>query len=130
MNLLNVTASKEDALFTYLNTPDPSLKKTAESFQLPSTTSSLVEPPTNDTDSELSTYSDQISPTPTYISLEMIPSTLNADKDAEIDAENGNLYLPNETQILSCEYLNKSTTDAIQNGLFLFVYICIYFINL
>ncbi|CAL1683924.1 unnamed protein product [Lasius platythorax] len=115
VNLLNVTASKEDVLFTYLNTPDPSPKKTAESFQLSSTTSSLVEPPTNDTDSELSTYSDQISPTPTYISLEMIPSTLNADKDAEIDAENGNLHLPNETQILSCEYLNKSTTDAIQN---------------
>ncbi|KMQ85061.1 golgin subfamily a member 5-like protein [Lasius niger] len=115
VNLLNVTASKEDVLFTYLNTPDPSPKKTAESFQLPSTTSSLVEPPTNDTDSELSTYSDQISPTPTYISLEMIPSTLNADKDAEIDAENGDLHLPNETQILSCEYLNKSTTDAIQN---------------
>ncbi|XP_029178030.1 golgin-84 isoform X1 [Nylanderia fulva] len=112
MNLLN--ASKEDALFTYLNTPDPSPKRIAPSFQLPSTASSLVEHSTNDTDSEVSTYSDQISPPPTYISLEMVPNALN-DKNAETDAENGTLYLPDKTQILNCEYLSKSTSDTIQS---------------
>lgn len=113
MSVNPLNASKEDALFTYLNTPDPSPKRTAESFQLPSTTSSLVEHLTNDTDSEVSTYSDQISPTPTYISLEMVPNA-SSDKDAETDVENGNLYLLDETQILNCEYLNKST-DTTQN---------------
>ncbi|GAB1860836.1 Golgin subfamily A member 5 [Camponotus japonicus] len=114
VNLLNVTASKEDALFTYLNTPDPSPKKIAESFNLSKTTS-LVEHPTNDTDSELSTHSDQISPI--HTSLEMVRNALD-DKDAEnenIDAENENLCLSSETQMLNCEYLTKPITDALQN---------------
>lgn len=122
VNLLNVTASKEDVLFTYLNTPDPSPKKIAESFNLSKTTS-LVEHPTNDTDSELSTHSDQISPI--HTSLEMVRNALD-DKDAEnenIDAENENLCLSSETQMLNCEYLTKPITDALQNGIFLFVHI-------
>ncbi|XP_070152508.1 uncharacterized protein [Polyergus mexicanus] len=53
VNLLNITASKEDA-FTYLNTPDPSPKRIEESINLPTTTSLLAEHPTNDTHSELS----------------------------------------------------------------------------
>lgn len=119
VNVLNVTASKEDALFTYLNTPEPSPKRIAESINLPTTTSLLVEHPTNDIDLELSTHSDQI---PTHTSLEMIPNALD-NKDVEIDTENANLYLSNETQILNSEYLTKPTTDAIQNGIFLFVYV-------
>ncbi|XP_050454420.1 golgin-84 isoform X2 [Cataglyphis hispanica] len=111
VNVLNVTASKEDALFTYLNTPEPSPKRIAESINLPATTSLLVEHPTNEIDSELSTHSDQI---PTHTSLEMIPNALD-NKDVEIDTENANLYLSNETQILNSEYLTKPTTDAIQN---------------
>jgi len=117
-----MTASKEDVLFTYLNTPDPSPKKIAESFNLSKTTS-LVEHPTNDTDSELSTHSDQISPI--HTSLEMVRNALD-DKDAEnenIDAENENLCLSSETQMLNCEYLTKPITDALQNGIFLFVHI-------
>ncbi|XP_025268182.1 golgin-84 isoform X1 [Camponotus floridanus] len=113
VNLLNVTASKEDVLFTYLNTPDPSPKKIAESFNLSKT--SLVDHPTNDTDSELSTHSDQISPI--HTSLEMVPNALE-DKDAEnenIGAENENLCLSSETQMLNCEYLTKPITDALQN---------------
>lgn len=112
MSVNPLNASKEDALFTYLNTPDPSPKRTAESFQLPSSTSSLVEHPTNDTDSKVSTYSDQISPTPTYISLEMLPNALS---NAETDVENRNLYLSDETQILNYEYLSKTTIDTTQN---------------
>lgn len=112
MSVNPLNASKEDALFTYLNTPDPSPKRTAESFQLPSSTSSLVEHPTNDTDSKVSTYSDQISPTPTYISLEMVPNALS---NAETDVENRNLYLSDETQILNYEYLSKTTIDTTQN---------------
>lgn len=112
VNVLNVTASKEDALFTYLNTPDPSPKRIAESINLPTTTSLLVDNPTNDTDSELSTHSDQIIPTHTL--LEMVPNALD-NKDVEIDTQNANLYLSNETQILNSEYLTKPTTDAIQN---------------
>ncbi|XP_029664276.1 golgin-84 [Formica exsecta] len=112
VNVLNVTASKEDALFTYFNTPDPSPKRIAESINLPTTTSLLVDNPTNDTDSELSTHSDQIIPTHTL--LEMVPNALD-NKDVEIDTQNANLYLSNETQILNSEYLTKPTTDAIQN---------------
>lgn len=126
VNLLNITSSKEDVLFTYLNTPDPSPKKIAESFNLSTTTSLLVEHPINDTDSELSTHSDRISD-PIHTSLEMVPNALD-DKDAEnenISAENKNLYLSSETQILNCEYLTKPITDTIQNGIFLFEYIII-----
>lgn len=129
MNLLNVTGPKEDALFTYLNTPDPSPKKT-ESFKSPSTTSSLlVEHPTDDTDSDLSIQSDRISPTPSHISIEMIPNALN-DKDAEINTENANLYLYNEVQTLDCENLDKPTTEFVQNGISSFLrYILIYNIS-
>lgn len=135
VNLLNITSSKEDVLFTYLNTPDSSPKK-IESCNLSTTTSLLVEHPTNDIDSELSTHSDQISSI--YTLLEMVPNALD-DKDAEngnISAENKNLYLSSETQILNCEYLTKPITDTIQNGIFLFVYIilmcniCIVFIHI
>lgn len=115
VNLLNVTSPKEDALFTYLNTPDPSPRRTVESYKSPSTTSSLlVEHPTDDTDSDLSIQSDRISPTPSHVSIEMIPNTLE-DK-AEINMENTNLYPYNEVQTLDCENLEKSTTEAIQNG--------------
>ncbi|XP_071557778.1 golgin subfamily A member 5 [Temnothorax nylanderi] len=115
VNLLNVTAPKEDALFTYLNTPDPSPKRTAESYKSLSTTSSLlVEHPTDDTDSDLSIQSDRISPTPSHVSIEMVPNALD-DKDAEINTENANLYPYNEVQTLDCGNLDKSTTEAIQN---------------
>lgn len=118
VNLLNVTAPKEDALFTYLNTPDPSPKRTAESYKSPSTTSSLlVEHPTDDTDSDLSIQSDRISPTPSHVSIEMVPNDLD-DKDAEINIENANLYPYNEVQALNCGNLNQSTTEAVQNGTF------------
>lgn len=119
VNLLNMAASKEDVLFTYLNTPDPSPKKIAESFDLSKTS---LDHPTNDTDSELSTHSDQISPI--HTSLEMVRNALD-DKDAEnenIAAENENLCLSSETQMLNCEYLTKPITDALQNGIFLFAY--------
>lgn len=116
MNLLNVTTPKEDALFTYLNTPDPSPKRIVESFKSPSTTSSLlVEHPTDDTDSDLSIQSDRISPTPSHVSIEMIPNILD-DKDAEINTENSNFYPNNEIQILDCENLDNTTTETIQNG--------------
>ncbi|EFN87945.1 Golgin subfamily A member 5 [Harpegnathos saltator] len=83
LDLLNVSAPKDDALFTYLNTPEPSPKRTTESLKSPSTTSSLlVEHPTDDTDSELSIHSDRISPTPTHISIDVLD-----DKDAQTDAE-------------------------------------------
>lgn len=121
MNLLNVTIPKEDALFTYLNTPDPSPKKT-ESFKSPSTTSSLlVEHPTDDTDSDLSIQSDRISPTPSHISIEMIPNALD-DKDAEINTENANLYPYNEVQILDCGNLDKPTIETVQNGISSFLH--------
>lgn len=126
VNLLNVTASKEDELFTYLNTPDPSPKKSPESFNLSTTTSSLVEHPINDTNSELSIHSNQISPI--HTSLEMVPNAFD-DNDAEnenIGAENENLCLSNETQSLNCEYLTKPITDALQNGILLFV--CIIYL--
>ncbi|KYN14158.1 PREDICTED: golgin subfamily A member 5 [Trachymyrmex cornetzi] len=114
VNLLNVTTPNEDALFTYLNTPDPSPKRIVESFKSPSTTSSLlVEHPT-DTDSDLSIQSDRISPTPSHVSIEMIPNILN-DKDAEINMENSNLYPSNEVQTLNCENLDNPTTEIIQN---------------
>lgn len=117
VNLLNVAAPKDDALFTYLNTPDPSPKRnlSADSFKSPSTTSSLlVEHPTDDTDSDLSIQSDRISPTPSHVSIEMIPNALD-DKDAEINGENANLYLYNEVQTLDCENLDNPTTEATQN---------------
>ncbi|XP_011168566.2 golgin-84 isoform X1 [Solenopsis invicta] len=116
VNLLNVTAPKEDALFTYLNTPDPSPKRMVESFKSPSTTSSLlVEHPTDDTDSDLSIQSDRISPTPSHVSIEMMPNTLD-DKEAEINMENLNLYSYNsEVQTLEDENLVKPTTEAAQN---------------
>lgn len=118
VNLLNVTAPKEDALFTYLNTPDPSPKRTAESYKSLSTTSSLlVEHPTDDTDSDLSIQSDRISPTPSHVSIEMVSNTLD-DKDTEINIENTNLYSYTEVQTLDCGNLDKSTTEAIQNGTF------------
>jgi len=117
VNLLNVTTPKEDALFTYLNTPDPSPKKT-ESFKSPSTTSSLlVEHPTDDTDSDLSIQSDRISPTPSHVSIEMVPNTLD-DKDAEINMENTNLHSYNEVQTLDYENLDNPTTEVVQNGIF------------
>jgi len=117
VNLLNVTTPKEDALFTYLNTPDPSPKKT-ESFKSPSTTSSLlVEHPTDDTDSDLSIQSDRISPTPSHVSIEMVSNTLD-DKDAEINMENANLHSYNEVEILNYENLDNPTTEAVQNGIF------------
>jgi len=117
VNLLNVTTPKEDALFTYLNTPDPSPKKT-ESFKSPSTTSSLlVEHPTDDTDSDLSIQSDRISPTPSHVSIEMVSNTLD-DKDAEINMENINLHSYNEVQTLDFENLDNPTTEAVQNGIF------------
>lgn len=116
VNLLNVATPKEDALFTYLNTPDQSPKRTVESFKSPSTTSSLlVEHPTDDTDSELSIHSSRASPTPTHMSIEMIPNTLD-DRDAEIDTEeDGNSYLP-EVQTVHYEDLNKAITEVTQNG--------------
>lgn len=117
VNLLNVTTPKEDALFTYLNTPNPSPKRIVESFKSPSTTSSLlVEHPTDDTDSDLSVQSDRVSPTPSHVSIEMIPNILD-DKDPEINMENSNLYPSNEVQILDCENLDNPTTETIQNGI-------------
>ncbi|XP_020299405.1 golgin subfamily A member 5 isoform X2 [Pseudomyrmex gracilis] len=110
VNLLNV-APKEDALFTYLNTPGPSPRKTADSFKSLSTTSSLlVEHPTDDTDSELSIRSDRISPTPTHVSLEMIPNALD---DQVLDVENTNLHPPSEVQILDHE--NLKSMNSTQN---------------
>lgn len=115
VNLLNVTAPKEDALFTYLNTPDPSPKRTAESYKSLSTTSSLlVEHPTDDTDSDLSIQSDRISPTPSHVSIEMVSNTLD-DKDTEINIENTNLYSYTEVQTLDCGNLDKSTTEEHSN---------------
>ncbi|KAG5306995.1 GOGA5 protein, partial [Acromyrmex insinuator] len=115
VNLLNVTTPKEDALFTYLNTPDPSPKRIVESFKSLSTTSSLlVEHPTDDTDSDLSIQSDRISPTPSHVSIEMIPNILD-DKDAEINMENSNLYPSNEMQTLDCENIDNTTIETIQN---------------
>lgn len=114
VNLLNVTAPKEDALFTYLNTPDPSPKRTAESYKSLSTTSSLLVEHPDDTDSDLSIQSDRISPTPSHVSIEMIPNALD-DKDAEINMENANLCSYNEVQTLDYGNLDKSTTEAIQN---------------
>ncbi|XP_012538285.1 golgin subfamily A member 5 isoform X2 [Monomorium pharaonis] len=119
VNLLNVTAPKEDALFTYLNTPNPSPKRIVESFKSPSTTSSLlVEHPTDDTDSDLSIQSDRISPTPSHVSIEMISNALD-DKDTEVNCkfmENANLYSYNgDVQTLDCEDLDKSTIGAAQN---------------
>lgn len=115
LNLLNVAASKDDALFTYLNTPEPSPKRTTESLKSPSTTSSLlVEHPTDDTDSELSIHSDRISPTPTHISIEVLD-----DKDAQIDTENINLSLSNEIHAIDCERIDKQTIEVhAQNGMF------------
>ncbi|XP_032686713.1 golgin subfamily A member 5 isoform X2 [Odontomachus brunneus] len=112
LNLLNVTASKDDALFTYLNTPEPSPKRTTESLKSPSTTSSLlVEHPTDDTDSELSIHSDRISPTPTHISIDVLN-----DKDTQIDAENTNLNLSNDINTLDCEHINKQVIEVhVQN---------------
>lgn len=124
MNLLNVTAPKEDALFTYLNTPDPSPKRTAESYKSLSTTSSLLVEHPDDTDSDLSIQSDRISPTPSHVSIEMIPNALD-DKDAEINMENANLCSYNEVQTLDYGNLDKSTTEAIQNGYFLIFTLCI-----
>lgn len=113
VNLLNVTTPKEDALFTYLNTPDPSPKRTAESYKSLSTTSSLlVEHPTDDTDSDLSIQSDRISPTPSHVSIEMVSNALD-DKDAEINMENLCSYT--EVQTLD---LDKSMIEVISNGIF------------
>jgi len=128
VNLLNVTAPKEDALFTYLNTPDPSPKRTIESLKSPSTTSSLlVEHPTDDTDSELSIHSSRgVSPTPTHTSIEMIPNALD-DRDAEIDTEDANAYLSNEIQTVNYEDMDKATTEVTQNGNFICIY-CYYYI--
>ncbi|KYM94201.1 PREDICTED: golgin subfamily A member 5 [Cyphomyrmex costatus] len=115
VNLLNVTAPKDDALFTYLNTPDPSPKRIVESFKSPSTTSSLlVEHPTDDTDSDLSIQSDRISPTPSHISIEMVPNILD-DKGTELNMENSNLYSNDEVQTLDCENLDNPTTKTTQN---------------
>ncbi|KAL0118860.1 hypothetical protein PUN28_009472 [Cardiocondyla obscurior] len=115
VNLLNVGAPKEDALFTYLNTPDPSPKRMTESYKSPSTTSSLlVEHPTDDTDSDLSIQSGQLSPTPSHVSIEMIPNTLD-NTDAEINVENANLHLYNGTEGQDYEDVSKSTMDSIQN---------------
>ncbi|XP_012222176.1 golgin-84 isoform X1 [Linepithema humile] len=115
VNLLNVTAPKEDALFTYLNTPDLSPKRTVESFKSPSTTSSLlVEHPTDDTDSELSIHSSRASPTPTHMSIEMIPNALD-DRDAEIDTEDGSSYLSNEIQTVHYEDPDKAIPEVTQN---------------
>ncbi|KAL6264822.1 hypothetical protein P5V15_004917 [Pogonomyrmex californicus] len=114
VNLLNITAPKEDALFTYLNTPDPSPKRTIESFKSPSSTSSLlVEHPT-DTDSDLSIQSDR-SPTPPHVSLEMIANASD-DEDTEINVngENINLYPHVETQTLN-DNLNISAVQVVQN---------------
>lgn len=111
VNLLNV-APKEDALFTYLNTPGPSPRKTADPFKSPSTTSSLlVEHPTDDTDSELSIRSDQISSTPTHVSVEMIPNAL--DDQVVENVENTNS--PTEVQILDHE--NLKSMNSTQNGI-------------
>ncbi|XP_011867092.1 PREDICTED: golgin-84 [Vollenhovia emeryi] len=115
VNLLNVAAPNEDALFTYLNTPDPSPKRITESYKSPLTMSSLlVEHPADDTDSDLSIPSDRISPTPSHVSIEMIPNASD-DKDAEINAESANLYPYNEVQTLDCETLDKLTTKTTQN---------------
>lgn len=120
MNLLNVTAPKEDALFTYLNTPDPSPKRMIESFKSPSTTSSLlVEHPTDDTDSELSIHSSRTSPTPTHMSVEMIPNALD---DREIDTEDGNSYLSNKIQTVQYEDLDKAIPEVAQSGNLIFIY--------
>lgn len=122
LNLLNVTASKDDALFTYLNTPEPSPKRTTEFLKSPSTTSSLlVEHPTDDTDSELSIHSDRISPTPTHISIDVLD-----DKDTQVDAENTNLNLSNDISTLNCEHINKQVIEVhVQNGI-LYIYICVF----
>ncbi|XP_014479825.1 PREDICTED: golgin-84 [Dinoponera quadriceps] len=111
LNLLNVTASKDDALFTYLNTPEPSPKRATESLKSPSTTSSLlVEHPT-DTDSELSIHSSRISPAPSHISIDILD-----DKDAQVDAEDTNLSLSNEICTLNCERIDKRAINVhIQN---------------
>ncbi|XP_011154634.1 golgin subfamily A member 5 [Harpegnathos saltator] len=103
LDLLNVSAPKDDALFTYLNTPEPSPKRTTESLKSPSTTSSLlVEHPTDDTDSELSIHSDRISPTPTHISIDVLD-----DKDAQTDAE---------LCTLDCERIDKQAIEVhVQN---------------
>lgn len=112
VNLLNVTP-KEDALFTYLNTPGLSPRKEADSFKSLSTTSSLVvEQPTDDTDSELSIHSDS-SPTPTKVTVEMIPNALH-DQVIETDVGNTNLYLPTEVQMLDHE--NVKSINSMQNG--------------
>lgn len=115
LNLLNVTASKDDALFTYLNTPEPSPKRTTESLKSPSTISSLlVEHPTDDTDSELSTHSDQISPTPTHISIDVLD-----EKDAQIDAESINLHVSDDIHSLECASVDKQAIEVnVQNGIF------------
>lgn len=118
VNLLNVTASsKEDALFTYLNTPGPSPKRTTDSFNSPSTTSSLlVEHPTDDTDSELSLHSDRVSPTGTHVSIDMMSKSLD-DKNAEIYVEDSSLYVPDEMQIIDDKDPSEPVTDTVQNGI-------------
>lgn len=116
LNLLNETRVKEDALFTYLNTPDLSPRRMAESVKSPSTTSSLlVECPTDDTASELSIHSDRISPTPTHVSIDVLD-----DKDTDVDDENTNLYSkPDEIEALDCKHLDQQTTKVyMQSGMF------------
>ncbi|EZA52715.1 hypothetical protein DMN91_001960 [Ooceraea biroi] len=114
VNLLNVSASsKEDALFTYLNTPSPSPRRMVETVKSPSTTSSLlVEHPTDDTDSELSLQSDRISPT--HVSIDMMSKTLD-NKDTEIDAEDANSCMPDEVEILDDKDMNESVTETVQS---------------
>jgi len=83
-----------------------------------STTSSLlVEHPTDDTDSELSLHSDRISPTGNHVSIDIIPKILD-DKNDEINIEDPNLHIPNEIQIVDDKTLNETITDTLQNGIY------------
>lgn len=111
-NPVNAVTSTENEISMYLNIPDPNATTTE---LLDSTTSSLLmEHPTDNIDSELSFQNDQINSIPAHVSLDFLD-----DKHVETDMENATLHPSNTVQNSNCEFQRKHGTEtSIQNGIF------------
>ncbi|XP_076635962.1 golgin A5 [Colletes latitarsis] len=100
----NSITSKDEELFTFLNTPDSSPKKSrAEISMSPSTSSSLM---TIDSVSELSIHSGRSSPSLMHTSVE-VPDDLNHDS---VNIKNENLYKNEVTHTLNHEIISGQTS--------------------
>lgn len=113
---INSATSKDEELFTFLNTPNSSPKKTtAEISMSPPTPSSLmVEHPTDTTDSvsELSIHSGRSSPSLMHTSVE-VPDDLNHDN---VNIRNENLYKKEIMHKLNNEIEADQTLGIVLNN--------------